>query len=87
MKRRRQALKLCLNTAVVVVIQVSNQFNFEVFQRIEFLQIQQLTLQQAKEVFHDSIIQTVTFAAHALPDAIVFQQLLVMFMLILSALI
>jgi len=34
-KNRRQALWFFLNTAIVVVVRVSNQLGFEVFERIE----------------------------------------------------
>ena len=38
---RRQALRLCLDPAVVAVIQIFNEFPFEVFHGAELLQIQQ----------------------------------------------
>lgn len=56
MKSRRQALKLCLNTAVVVVIKIFNEFLLEVFHRLELLQIEQFTFEQTEEVFYHSIV-------------------------------
>ena len=49
MNRRRQALQLCLDSAVVIVIQIVDQFLFEVLYRLKFLQIQQLAFEQPKE--------------------------------------
>ena len=40
---RRQALSLCLDPAIVVVIQIFNELLLKVFHRVKFLQIQQLT--------------------------------------------
>ena len=39
MKSRRQALSLCLDAVVVVVIEIFNELLFEVIHRLEFLQI------------------------------------------------
>ena len=50
MKNRRQALWFFLNTAIVVVVRVSNQLGFEVFERIEFMQVQRRAFQQAKDM-------------------------------------
>ena len=69
MKSRRQALKLCLDTAVVVIVKIFDELLFEVFHRIKFLQIEQFAFEQTKEVFYHSIVQTITFPAHALPYA------------------
>ncbi len=63
MNCRRQALSFCLNPAIVVVIQIFNQFPFEVFHGLELLQIQQFTLKQTKEILYHSIVQTVAFPA------------------------
>ena len=60
---RRQALSFCLDPAIVVVIQIFNQFPFEVFHGLELLQIQQFTLKQTKEILYHSIVQTVAFPA------------------------
>ena len=84
---RWQALQLCFDAPVVVVIQIGNQFLFEVFHGIEILEIEQFALQQTEEVFDHSIIQAVTFPAHALDHSIIGQFLLVMLVLILPALI
>ena len=46
MNCRRQALQFCLDPAVVVVIQICNEFLLEVFHGTELLQIQQLTFEQ-----------------------------------------
>ena len=56
-------------------------------ERIEFLQIEQFTFKQTEEVFHDSIVQTVTFPAHALPDAFLAKHPLVLLVLVLPALV
>ena len=57
MKSRRHALSLCLDA--VAVVQIVQQFPLEVLHRFKFLQIQQFAFEQAKEIFHDSIIQAV----------------------------
>ena len=87
MKSRRQALKLCLDTVVVVVIEIFNELLFEVLHRLEFLQIQKFTFKQAEEVFYYSIVQTVTFPAHALLNAFLAEHPLVLFVLVLPALV
>ena len=87
MDRRRQALQLCLDAAVVVVVQIVQQFPLEVLHRSKFLQIQQFAFEQAKEIFHDSIIQTVAFSAHTLSNAFLTKQTLVLLMLILPTLV
>ena len=69
MNRRRQALQFCLDPAVVVVIQICNEFQLEVFHGLKFLQVQQFALEQPKEIFYHRIVQTVPFPAHALLDA------------------
>ena len=84
---RRQALKFSLDAMVVVVIQVGEKFLLEVFHRIEVLKIEQFALQKPEEVFHHSIIQTVTFSAHTLNDTVIGQPSLILFMLVLPPLI
>ena len=64
MKSRRQALQLCLDTAVVIVVQVIDQFLLEVLHGLEFLQIEQLTFEQAEEIFCYRIVQTVSLSTH-----------------------
>ena len=59
-KRRRQVLQLCLDTAVVVVIKIYQEFLHEVFHRIELMEIKQFTFEQPKEIFDHSIVQTVS---------------------------
>ena len=86
MNRRRQALQLCLDPAVVV-IQIFNEFLLEVLHGLKFLQIQQFTLEQAEKVFNYSIVQTVSLSAHALPDALLAEHPLILLMLVLPALI
>ena len=87
MKSRRQALKLCLDTAVVIIVKIFDELLFEVFHRIKFLQIEQFAFEQTKEVFYHSIVQTITFPAHALPYAFLTKHPLVLFILVLPALI
>ena len=72
MNCRWQALQLCLDAAVVVVIQIFNEFLFEMFHGLKFLQIYQLAFEQPKEIFYHSIVQTVPLATHALPDEVVY---------------
>ena len=86
MNRRRQALQLCLDSAVVVV-QIVNEFLFEVFHGFKILQIQQFALKQSKEILDHSIDQTVAFPAHALPDALFTEHLPVLLVLVLSTLV
>ena len=59
---------ICLDSAVIVVIQICNKFLFEVLHGVELLQIQQLTFEQPKEIFYHSIVQTVSLSTHALQD-------------------
>ncbi len=87
MKCRRQALRFCLDPAVVVVIQIFNEFQFEVFLGTELLQIQQFTFEQPKEIFYHCVVQTAPLAAHALPDALLAEHPLILPVLILPALI
>ena len=87
MNCRRQALSLCLDSAVVVVIHVFNQFLLEVLHGLELLQIQQLTFEQSEEIFHHGIVQTVSLAAHALPDTLFPKHPLILLVLILPTLI
>ena len=62
MNCRRQALSLCLDPAVVVVIHVFNQFLFEVLHGLELLQIQQLTFEQPEEIFYHGVVPAGIFA-------------------------
>ena len=57
------------------------------FHGLKFLQVQQFALEQPKEIFYHSIVQTVPFPAHALPDALLPKHALVLFILVLPALI
>ena len=87
MNCRRQALQFCLDPAVVAVIQICNEFQLEVFHGLKFLQVQQFALEQSKEIFYHSIVQTVPFPAHALLDAFLSEHALVLLVLILPALV
>ena len=49
MNGRRQALRLCLDPAVVAVIQIFHELLFEVLHRLKLLQIQQLALSSPKK--------------------------------------
>ena len=62
MNCRRQALQFCLDSVVVVVIQIFDQFLFEVFHGLELLQIQQLTFEQPKEIFYHGVVPAEIFA-------------------------
>lgn len=84
---RRQALQLCLDAAVVVVVKIIKEFPLEVLHRLKFLQVKELTFEQAKEIFNDSVIQTVAFPAHTLLDTSFFEHSLVLLMLVPPALI
>ena len=66
---RWQALKLSLAAAVVVVVEITNKFTLKVFHGFKCLQIEQLTFEQPEEILNDGIVQTSSFAAHALADA------------------
>ena len=87
MKSRRQALKLCLDAVVVVVIEIFNELLFEVIHRLELLQIQKFTFKQAKEVLYYSIVRAVIFPVHALPYAFLTKHPPVLFVLVLPALV
>ena len=86
MKSRRQALQLCLDTVVVIVVQVIDQLSLEVLHGLEFLQIEQLAFEQTEEILHHGIVQTVTLSAHTLPDTLVFQHLLILSVLVVPSL-
>lgn len=45
------------------------------------------TIEDKQEVFHHSIVKTISFAAHALPDAFFMKHSLILFVLVLPALI
>ena len=62
MNCRRQALQFCLDSVVVVVIHVFNQFLLEVLHGLELLQIQQLTFEQPKEIFYHGVVPAGIFA-------------------------
>ena len=62
MNCRRQALQFCLDPAVVVVIQIFDQFLLEVLHGLELLQIQQLTFEQPKEIFYHGVVPAGIFA-------------------------
>ena len=62
MNCRRQALSLCLDPAVVVVIQIFDQFLLEVLHGLELLQIQQLTFEQSEEIFYHGVVPAGIFA-------------------------
>ena len=62
MNCRRQALQFCLDPAVVVVIQIFDQFQFEVFHGAKLLQIQQLTFEQPEEIFYHGVVPAGIFA-------------------------
>ena len=64
MNRRRQVLRLCLDPAVVVVIQIFNEFPFEVFHGAELLQIQQLPFEQSIEIHQLSDVAADQTAAY-----------------------
>lgn len=87
MKSRQQALKLFLDTMVIVIVQIGNPFSPKVFHRIKFLQIKKFALEQTEEIFYDGIIQTVAFPAHILLDALLTKHPLVLLMMVLPALI
>ena len=87
MNCRWQALKLCLNAAVVVVIKIFHEFLFEVIHGIKFLQIEQFAFEQTEEVFHNSIVRTVTFPAHTLSDSLFSEHPLILLVLVLPSLV
>ena len=84
---RRQALKFCLNSAVVVVIEIGDEFSLEVANRFKILKIEQFTLEMAKEILHDCVIQTVGLSAHALANTFLFEHSLVLLVLVVPTLI
>ena len=68
-------------------MKIVDEFSLEVVNGIEGLQIEQFRFEQAKEIFHNSIVQTVAFTAHALADVVISQQPLVELVLVLPTLI
>ena len=87
MKSGRQALQFCLDPAVVVAIQIFNEFLFEVFHGLKLLKIQKFTLEQSKEIFYHGVVQTVAFPARALPNLLLLEHLLILLVLVLPALV
>ena len=49
MKSRRQALKLCFDSAVVLIVEVINKLGLEVLNGLKFLQVEQLAFEMPKE--------------------------------------
>ena len=84
---RRQALQLCFDAAVVIVVEIVQQFPLEVFYGLKFLQIQHLTFKQAKEVFYNSIVKAVALATHTLPNTFLTKHTLILLMLVLPTLV
>ena len=67
---RQQALQFCLDPAVVVVIQIFNEFQFEMLHRPKLLQIQQFTLNRTPFVRQYGILLTngVLFMPKGVPN-------------------
>ena len=86
-KSGRQALKLCFYAAVIIVVEVLDQLRLEVLHRLKLLQIQQLTFEQAEEIFNHGIVQTVSPSTHALVNAPDFEHPLVLLVLVLPTLV
>ena len=57
------------------------------FHGAELLQIQQLTFEQSEEILYHGVVQTVSFPAHALSDALLAEHPLIPLMLVLPALV
>ena len=74
---RRQALSLSLDPALIAAVETVDELGLEVFWGGEILKAEQFRFEQAEEVLHHSIVQAAASPAHALPDAFVFQHLLV----------
>ena len=47
-KSRRQALQLCFDAVVVVVVKIIKKFPLEMLDRLKFLQVKELTFEQTK---------------------------------------
>ena len=87
MNRRRQALSLCLDAAVVVIIQVFNHFQLKMLHGRKFLQIEQFAPEQTEEILHYCILQAVSFAIHTLPDTLPDKHILIVLVLVLPSLV
>ena len=81
--RRRQALSLCLDFAVVAVIQIGKEHRLEVLHGLEDLRVKQFTFEQTIKF---PLSKTATFATHALPDALVFEHALVQLVMVVPTL-
>ena len=68
-------------------MQIVDEFILEVVDGIEGMQIEQFRFEQAEEILHNSIVQTVALTTHALADVVAGQKPLVVLVLILPALI
>jgi len=84
---RRQALQLCLAAAVVVIVKILYKLDLELLKRIKSLQVEKLAFEQAEEILHHGIVQTVAFSAHALANAFLSSHSLVLPVLVLPALV
>ena len=51
------------------------------------VRVEQFTLEQSEEVFYHSVVQTVAFTAHALPDTFPLEHPLILFVLVLPTLV
>ena len=87
MNRRRQALPLCLDSAIVAVVPIVDQLPLEMLHGMKILQIQQIAPDQPKEILNHSVVQTVAFSTHALPDALFTEHSPILFVLVLPALV
>lgn len=67
---RREALSLCLNPTIVVIVQIVDQFLFEVFHELELLQIEQLTFEKTKDILRNCIVQRICLTPHTLADSL-----------------
>ena len=68
-------------------MKIIDKFSLEMVDRIKGLQVEQFRFEQAEEILHDCVVQTVALATHALADVVVNQQPLVVLVLVLPALI
>lgn len=68
MKKGADLTKSIVKSAPKALIQIFNKLLLKVYHGMKFLRIQQLAFDKPKEVFYHGVVQTVSFAAHALPE-------------------
>ena len=88
-KSWRQSFRFLHYPFVVVVFDVSDDRLLELVQRLEFVlvAVEHLVLHDPEEVLHGRVVEAIPFPGHRLPDAPLFQLLMIGFHLVLPSLV